>query len=232
MGWRSGGKESASAAVGGRGHTYVARPDNSIEIWDHARDRAVARLRGHEGTITALALAPEQGLLFSTSLDGTLGVWDLEKNEERATVKTAEPFTALAVPPGADVVYAGTLHGQIQIWAWRLRRKQALVGEKGPPIARLVVEGDHLLARDVEGALRAFDLRTREPAPGRELAGAPTTGKAPIHGTTEPWVSKSARRRLIEAENRFGLMIEGSEVKAVPPERFFPHRPRLEPWSR
>jgi len=66
----------------------------------------------------------------------------------------------------------------------------------------------------------------------RELDDAPITGKAPVHGTTEPWVAKSALRRLIEAENQFGLMVEGSEVKAVPADRYFPHRPRLDAWSR
>jgi WD40 repeat protein len=232
MGWRAQGVEAASAIVGGRGHTYVARPDHSIEIWDNARDRPVARLRRHEGTITALALAGEQGLLFSASLDQTLGVWDLEKREEQATVRTAEPITALAVAPGADVVYAGTLRGEIQVWLWRLRRKQAQLGERGPPVARLVVEGDRLLVRDVEGKCRAFDLRTQEPVEARELAEAPATGKAPVLGAMEPWVTKSALRRLIDAENRFGLMVEGSEVKVVPRDRYFPHRPRLDAWSR
>jgi WD40 repeat protein len=232
MDWRSGGTEAATAAVGGRRRTYVARPDHSIEIWDDARDRALARLRGHQSTITALALAPESGLLFSASLDQTLGVWDLEKREEKASVNTAEPITALALPPDADAVYAGTLHGEIQVWAWRLRRKQAQFGEKGPPIARLAVDGDLILVRDVEGAVRAFDLRTQEPVPERAFANAPADWKAPVHGTTEPWVSKNALRRLIETENRFGLMVVGSEVKAVPPDRYLPHRPRLEAWSR
>jgi serine/threonine protein kinase/WD40 repeat protein len=232
MGWRSGGAETASAVVGGHRRTYVARPDHSIEVWDNARDRALARLRGHESTITALALAPEQNLLVSASLDQTLGVWDLEKREAKATVRTAEPITALALPPGADAVYAGTLHGEIQVWAWRLRRKQAQFGEKGPPVARLAVDGDYLLVRDVEGALRAFDLRTQEQVPEREFAAAPTAGKAPVHGTMEPWVSKNALRRLIEAENRFGLMVVGSEVKVVPRDRYLPHRLRLDAWSR
>jgi len=232
MAWRSGGAETTTAVVAGRGRTYVARPDHSIEVWDNARDRAVGRLRGHESTVTALALAPDRNLLVSASLDHTLGVWDLEKREAIATVKTAEPITALALSPGADAVYAGTLQGQIQVWAWRLRRKQTQFGEKGPPVARLAVDGNTLLVRDVEGTLHAFDLRTQEQVPARDLGDAPTTGKAPVHGTTEPWVAKSALRRLIEAENRFGLMVEGSEVKAVPPDRYFPHRPRLDAWSR
>jgi hypothetical protein len=232
MGWRSGGAETTTAVVAGRGRTYVARPDHSIEVWDSARDRAVGRLRGHESTVTALALAPDGSLLFSASLDQTLGVWDVEKREAMATVKTAEPITALALSAGADAVYAGTLGGEIQVWAWRLRRKQTQFGEKGPPVARLAVDGDTLLVRDVFGALRAFDLRTQEQVPERVLVDPPTTGKAPVHGTTDPWVAKSALRRLIEAENQFGLMVEGSEVRAVPPDRYFPHRPRLEAWSR
>jgi serine/threonine protein kinase/WD40 repeat protein len=232
MGWRSGGAEAASAVVGGRRRTYVARPDQSIEVWDNARDRALARLRGHGGTITALALAPEDGLLFSASLDRTLGVWDIEKGTEKASINTTEPITALAVPSGADAVYAGTLRGEIQVWAWRLRRKQAQLGEQGPPVARLAVDGEHLLVLDVEGTLRAFNLRTQEPAPERPFAAAPVTGKAPVHGTMEPWVSKNPLRRLIEAENRFGLMVEGSEVKVVPRDRYLPHRPRLDAWSR
>jgi hypothetical protein len=129
-------------------------------------------------------------------------------------------------------VYAGTLHGEIQVWAWRLRRKLAQFGERGPPVARLAVDGEHLLVLDVEGSLRAFNLRTQEPAPKRPFAAAPVTGKAPVHGTMEPWVLKNAQRRLIEAENRFGLMVEGSEVKVVPRDRYLPHRPRLDAWSR
>jgi serine/threonine protein kinase/WD40 repeat protein len=232
MGWRSGGAEAASAVAGGRGRTYVARPDHSIEVWDNARDRALKRLRGHTGTITALALAPDAGLLFSASLDQTIGVWDLEKGEEKASVKTSEPITALAVPPGAAAVCAGTLRGEIQVWAWRLRRKQAQFGDRGPPVARIAVDGGRAFLLDVEGGLRAYDLRTQEPVPERDFAPAPITGKAPIHGTAEPWVLKNAHRRLIETENRFGLMVEGSEVKVVPRDRYLPHRPRLDAWSR
>ncbi|MHC4550263.1 MAG: WD40 repeat domain-containing serine/threonine protein kinase [Planctomycetota bacterium] len=235
MAWSTGGTEPTGAVVVARDgwRTYLARPDHTIEVWDDRERRSLGRLAGHSATITALALDDEKRLLFSAALDRTLRTWDATTAEAQAVVRMAEePITALAVVPGGEVVYAGTSTGEIQLWSWRRRRKMAQFGEKGLPIGALRLDGERLLARDVSGAVRAWSTRTQDPLPGAERAYVSPATEAPVLGSTRPWALKDPLRRLIETENRLGLMLEGFEVIAVPPPRYRPHRPRLESWSK
>jgi WD40 repeat protein len=49
----------------------------TIVIWDVAAEKQLYSLTGHLWTITAIAFAPYSDLLGSSSLDGTIRMWDL-----------------------------------------------------------------------------------------------------------------------------------------------------------
>ena len=132
-------------------------------------------------------------------------------------------------PPGLRLA---RVSGEVQEWSWKHRRKRTRVGVTGAPVALLAVEGDRLLALGTDDGMRAWSTANHSEVsvPGIRLL--PPATEAPFLGSTEPWVLKDPLWRLIDAENRFGLMLDGIEVVAVPAAAYQPHLPRIEPWSR
>src|SRR5262249_28969048 len=54
-----------------------SRADGTITLWDIADGKEIACLKGHEGTVTTLAISPDDTTLASGSRDTTVLVWDL-----------------------------------------------------------------------------------------------------------------------------------------------------------
>jgi platelet-activating factor acetylhydrolase IB subunit alpha len=54
---------------------------------------------GHRDTVTAVALHPFEGVMFSTSEDGTMRTWDLESRQPLHVARMSESVTCVAVEP-------------------------------------------------------------------------------------------------------------------------------------
>ena len=238
MRWVSGGAEPATAVVADSTNQriYIARIDGVIDVWDVAKGHTLARLRGHTATVTALALDEKRRTLFSASLDGTIGRWSTETHEARGTTRVGQEWvTALAVVPGLEVGYVGTLTGGWQAWSWRdgRRMRNHELRPPGLPIARLLVDESRIWGMSSDGTLLAWHRATGETArPGNGPDWSVPPAEGAVLGSREPWAMRDPLRRLIETENRFGLRLDGFEVKPVPVERYRPHRPRVQAWSK
>jgi serine/threonine protein kinase/WD40 repeat protein len=232
MRWPPEGPEPSSAVATAGRRTYLARPDLTLEAWDNAAGRRIARPKA--GAATASALAVEGERVYLATLEGSLGIWSLAL-EPQATLKTPVT-TALAPVPGADEILLGLLDGTVEVWSLRNRRRLAtLEGEAGLPVKALRVAGGRIDAWDVTGAQRSWDAASRAPVPPAP-ARPPTPlfeGNAPPHvGPLEPWIARDATARLVEFENRYGLKLAGAEVVPVPLGEYDPATPRIDPWSR
>jgi WD40 repeat protein len=53
--------------------------DPTIHLWDADRGTALGVLRGHGGTVTALAISPDGSALYSGAEDGSIFMWSLPR---------------------------------------------------------------------------------------------------------------------------------------------------------
>jgi Prp8 binding protein len=65
-------------AYGADGNTvYVGGIDNGITVWDLRTRKKTMFIKGHEDTITGMALNPAGTHLLTNSMDGTMRTWDI-----------------------------------------------------------------------------------------------------------------------------------------------------------
>lgn len=78
--------------------------DSKIILWDFKTARQYTTLSGHSDEITALAFHPSGSLLFSSSLDSTIRVWDLQTEACIDTIRFVYPLHKLALSSTGDTI--------------------------------------------------------------------------------------------------------------------------------
>src|SRR5439155_4938997 len=67
-----------AAAFSPDGRTLAVAAVDAVRVIELATGKERGRLKGHDGSVAALAFAPHGGLLATASLDTTLLLWDLK----------------------------------------------------------------------------------------------------------------------------------------------------------
>jgi RNA polymerase sigma factor (sigma-70 family) len=137
-------------------------------VWDVKTGRVLGPVRpGHEGTITALAFAPD-GTLFTASDDHTVRSWDAAGRP--GPVLTAAGWVrGLALSPDGSLVAGSALRDDLRVWEAKTGRQRfRLLGNGrngGVRVVRFTPDGGRLVAWGDDEFLRVWDMRN-----GRLLA--------------------------------------------------------------
>mmetsp|Transcript_40984 Transcript_40984/g.65913 ORF Transcript_40984/g.65913 Transcript_40984/m.65913 type:complete len:619 (+) Transcript_40984:942-2798(+) len=108
-----------SLAIDGEGEVVCAGAMDPFEIyvWSLQTGKLLDILVGHEGPIAALAFAPSNPTLASTSWDNTIRVWEPYKSTApRETMDIGSNGLCVAFRPDGREACVGTLNGQLQFW--------------------------------------------------------------------------------------------------------------------
>src|SRR6185312_11916761 len=151
-----------------------------VLLWDLVRRKKLRSLKGHGGPVTALAVEPHFGKLYSASRDRTVRVWEAaDRRCLRVLAGAADELLCLvALSPGR--VAAGTATKQLLVWdVVQGAALLALVAHTGAVTA--VAERDGLVASvSADRSLKLWDFRAGggggEPAPVLSVAGAHEAG--------------------------------------------------------
>lgn len=63
------------------GKLLVAGKSNQLILWDMSTGKELGRLKGHSSTSYALAFSPDNKMLASGGYDGTIVLWDLDRQQ-------------------------------------------------------------------------------------------------------------------------------------------------------
>jgi WD40 repeat protein len=130
--------------------------------WGAAADMGL--WRGHDGGISGLALSPNGALLASSSLDGTVRLWDTSSGRIRRILRgrDVELYAVAFGCAGKDIVMTGN-RGTISVYdhdSGRLVRE--LRGLKGWSVALAVsLDGRDAAAWGMDGRILVWDIEGR-----------------------------------------------------------------------
>lgn len=144
----------------------------AIAIWEVPSGLLRGTLHGHEDTITGLAAHPGGPLLASTSLDGTLRLWTIDGEGDRAGTELhrieadqeQERFTSVTFTPDGRLMVTGSASGQVQFWSLEpLEMVHTLEVEGGSVLALAFrPDGKQLAVSSRVGGLWLFEQRGTE----------------------------------------------------------------------
>lgn len=112
-----GGPASLLALHPGSCLAAVALADSSLRLYDVEAPRLVRRFRGHRDRVTGLHLAGDSRWLLSSSMDGTLRVWDIPSAQCLQVLVLGAPVTSLSLSPSLDLL-ATTHVNRRGIYLW------------------------------------------------------------------------------------------------------------------
>ncbi len=83
---------------------WVAARESLVRLWDVERGEAIAEFRGHAEAVTSLDVWSDGRRALSSSIDGTIRVWDLSPYSDPATgpAETPSPSPSPGQTPGSE----------------------------------------------------------------------------------------------------------------------------------
>jgi WD40 repeat protein len=161
-------------------------------------ERTMLRLQGHQGTVHALAFAPDGHTLLSGGADGTIRIWDAAMGLEKTRLAAHEgPVLCLALHPKGRALASGGTDCAMKIWDLTSGKLVQVKSDQMAPVTGLAWLGGRtslMMAcgerarSDRPGELRYWSLDG--PAPNRleELMPEGVWSLAAArHGTTVAW---------------------------------------------
>ena len=99
----------------------VPEPVFGVSLWDVGSRKAIASLKGHTGSIRAVAFSADGRLLASASSDWTVRLWDVASRKNIGTLRETGPVNARFGPDG-KVLIVCDFNGTINVWDVRTQK--------------------------------------------------------------------------------------------------------------
>jgi WD40 repeat protein len=106
-----------TVALSSDGKLLATGEGSRVALWDLASEGEARKLKGHEGTVTALAFLPGSSTLASGAEDATLRLWDLRKAGAVKVLKGHRaPVQALAATADGSVLASASDDESVRLW--------------------------------------------------------------------------------------------------------------------
>ena len=193
--------EEAEEAVKSEGG-LVARTDGSTVIRVDEAAGIEARLRAHDGQVTAIAFAKET--LLSGGADKTVRVWPAKATEPSQVIRTLGKVEAVAGSPDVSLIAAADERGRVVVYE-KTKIVLRIPGD-GRVVSLAFDPAGAYLAVGATGRVRLFDMRD-----GREILSLETeTRRVALDGeallvTNQDGMRKTVSLARLESDRRLLL---------------------------
>jgi len=131
--------------------------DFAIRIWGET-----PRILGsHKGKVSALAVAPDGGVLASGSWDGSVALWSLDDGTQTELPYPGAGVNALAFSPNGKLLFVTTSQGLVLRYDLE-NLKSRPIARHGFGVNKLIVKDDWIAYGAVDGGTRIIDHEGRE----------------------------------------------------------------------
>lgn len=136
---------------------YATISEKEVKIWDTERGLLLFTLQGHTSFVTTIAFSPDERLLASASVDGTVMIWDIKSANLLRTLRHDRAVMNVSFISDGGIIRAVTKEGKVHFWDLRtglLRGESggAVTSDKCPKVTINVSKGkDYRFTAVVEG---------------------------------------------------------------------------------
>jgi WD40 repeat protein len=110
-------KDCPAVAINPAGTQLAAAVDWTVKVYNIEKRTERFELKGHKGTVSAVAFSPDGATIATGSWDQTVKLWDAATGQERATFKwpIGRVYCLTYAPDGLRLVAGGDL-GAVVVW--------------------------------------------------------------------------------------------------------------------
>lgn len=139
-----------------------ASSDTTVALWDVREHVSGLPLRGHNHSVMALAVSPDEDLLASAGVDSTIRLWEVETGRSLGAVGEGDgTISKLAWSPDGTSLLASGESYEAQIWNVAERRPTIqLVGHEGPNGAVWSPDGQRVLSSSYDHTFAFWNAET------------------------------------------------------------------------
>jgi WD40 repeat protein len=132
----------------------------SLQIWEATSGNAFHTLRGHSGAIHGIVWSQDSNTVMSVSEDGTLREWDMHEGKQLRIESENIGGLLAADSAAAGPFVVGGRSGKLAIkQASGQNTHMAVMDDEVTDLA-MTQDATHVIAADVTGTVRLFNLET------------------------------------------------------------------------
>ncbi len=160
---------AACAAFAANGTCVISAHGSELAIWDASTGKEIRNLRGHEGRVHKIAVAPFAGEMIASADDkSTIRLWNTRVwDSDHEFRLEAGNASALAISPDGTRLVAGVSNGEIQLWSipakqliWKRsahREVRGFIGFEGVRDVTFSPDGCRVVSCGADGAIKLWE---------------------------------------------------------------------------